>query len=128
MPKAGPRRVNQYTREFKLAAVRLSQVSGLQVRAVAAALDVHPFMLSKWRKEVRDGTLRGRIAKAAAAGPAREIAQLQALERQHALLQEEHALLKKVLRFCASRKPTRSRSSTPKAPRSGSRGSADASA
>jgi transposase-like protein len=52
-------------------------------------------MLSKWRKDVRDGTLRGRLPKSAPDGPAREIAQLQALEKKHALLQEEHDLLKK---------------------------------
>jgi len=111
MARAGPRRVTKYSREFKLAAVRLSQVAGLQVQAVAAALDLHPYMLSKWRKDVRDGTLRGRLPKAAPAGPAREIAQLQALERKHALLQEEHDLLKKAIRFCSARRPTRSPSS-----------------
>jgi transposase len=128
MPRSGPRQIYQYSKEFKLTAVRLSHVSGLQVKAVAAALGIHPFMLSKWRKDVRDGMLRGRRPKAAPAGPAREIAQLQALERRHALLQEEHDLLKKAIRFCASRKRTPSRSSTPSAPPTASRGSADASA
>ena len=98
MPRAGPRRIYKYTRDFKLAAVRLSHQADLQVQAVAAALDIHPFMLSKWRKDVRDGTLRGRLPKAAPAGPAREIVQLQVLERKYALLQEEHDLLKKALR------------------------------
>ena len=93
MPRAGPRRIYKYTRGFKLAAVRLSHQADLQVQAVAAALDIHPFMLSKWRKDVRDGTLRGRLPKAAPAGPAREIVQLQVLERKYALLQEEHDLL-----------------------------------
>ena len=65
------------------------------MKTVAAALAIHPFMLSKWRKDARDGRLHGRAAKAPPRGPAREIAQLQALERAHALLQEEHELLKK---------------------------------
>jgi len=128
MPRSGPRQVYKYSKEFKLAAVRLSQVPGMQVKAVATALGIHPFMLSKWRKDVRDGTIRGRLPKAAAPGPAREIARLQQLEREHALLQEEHDLLKKAIRFCASRKRTSSPSSTPRAPRTASRGSADASA
>jgi len=106
----------------------LSRVPGMQVKAVAGALGIHPFMLSKWRKDVRDGTLRGRLPKAAPKGPAREIAQLQALERKHALLQEEHDLPERAIRFCASRKPTRSRSSTPSATRTGWRDSAGASA
>ena len=56
MPRSGPRRVNPYTRVCKLASVRLSQMSGVQVQAVAAALEIHPFMLSKWRKAARAGT------------------------------------------------------------------------
>jgi transposase len=35
-------------------AVRLSQRPGLQVKSVAAALEIHPFMISKWRKEARE--------------------------------------------------------------------------
>ncbi|HMG18399.1 MAG TPA: hypothetical protein VK573_06725 [Gemmatimonadales bacterium] len=30
--------------------------------AGGAALDIHPFMLSRWRKAVRDGVLRGKRA------------------------------------------------------------------
>ena len=55
MPRAGPRTIRKYSDAFKLSAVRLSQQPGLQVQAVASALAIHPFMLSKWRKEVRDG-------------------------------------------------------------------------
>jgi transposase len=111
MPRAGSRKVYRYSVEFKLTAVRLSQQPGVQVQSVAAALAIHPFMLSKWRKEVRDGALRGRSRPAPRPGPAREIAQLQALEKAHALLQEEHDLLKKAIRFCSARKATRSLSS-----------------
>ena len=64
----------------------------MQVQTVAAALEIHPFMLSKWRKDVKDGRLRGRPPKAPPAEPTREIAQLQALERKYAELKEEHAL------------------------------------
>ena len=103
--------MRKYSDEFKLTAVRLSQQPGLQVKTVATALEIHPFMLSKWRKDARDGRLRGPARKAPPAGPAREIAQLQALETAHALLQEEHDLLKKAIRFCSARKATRSPSS-----------------
>ena len=119
MPRSGPRAVRKYSDEFKLTAVRLSQQPGLQVKTVAAALEIHPFMLSKWRKDVRDGLIRGRAPKAPPPGPAREIAQLQALEQAHALLQEEHELLKKAIRFCSARKATRSLSSTRTARSSG---------
>ena len=107
MPRSGPRAVRKYSDEYKLTAVRLSQKPGLQVKTVATALEIHPFMLSKWRKDARDGRLRGRAPKAPPPGPAREIAQLQALEKAHALLHEEHELLKKAIRFCSVRKATR---------------------
>ena len=113
MPKARPRAVQRYSDEFKLTAVRLSQQAGIRVKTVATALEIHPFMLSKWRKEARDGVLRGRVSvpTAVKAPPARDIKRLQSLQRAHALLQEEHALLKKLIRFTSARKPTSSRSS-----------------
>jgi len=46
-----------------LTAVKLSHMPGVEVQTVANALDVHPFMLSRWRKEVRDGVLRGRARR-----------------------------------------------------------------
>jgi transposase len=114
--RAGPRKIREYSREFKLTAVRLSRQPGLQVQAVAAALDIHPFMLSKWRKQVRDGALRG-PGRDVTVPPRREIARLQALERAHALLQEEQALLKKAIRFCSVARKTSSRSSPPRSRR-----------
>lgn len=81
------------------------------MQAVAAALDIHPFMLSKWRKQVRDGVLRGQ-GRDLTVPPLREIRRLQALERAHALLQEEHELLKKAIRFCSVERRTSLRSST----------------
>ena len=112
MPRSGPRAVRKYSDEFKLTAVQLSNRPGLQVKSVAAALAIHPFMLSKWRKDARDGRLVGRVRKAPSPAPTREIAQLQSLEKAHALLKEEHELLKKAIRFCSARKATRSPSST----------------
>jgi transposase len=113
MPRAGPRKVQRYSLEFKLKAVKLSQLKDVEVQAVADALEIHPFMLSRWRKEARDGVLRGRttVSKAVKAPPARTMKWFQALQRAHALLQEEHALLKKLIRFTSARKPTSSRSS-----------------
>ena len=110
MARAGPRKVRAYSQEFKLTAVRLSRQPGLEVQAVAAALDIHPFMLSKWRKQVRDGVLRGK-GRDLRVPPSREIRRLQELERAHALLQEEHALLKTFIRFCSDRSRPSSRSS-----------------
>jgi len=78
-------------------------------------LEIHPFMLSRWRKEARDGVLRVRVSLPSAVTktpPAGEMKRFQALQRAHAVLQEEHALLKTLIRFTSARKPTSSRSST----------------
>ena len=112
MPRSGPRKVRRYSNEFKLTAVRLTQQQGLQVQAVAAALEIHPFMLSKWRKDAREGKITGRARPMPPSVPKREIARLQELEKKHALLQEEHDLLKKVIRFCSVRRQRNSPSST----------------
>lgn len=107
----GPKKVHRYSAEFKLTAVKLSGMPGVQVQTVATALDIHPFMLSRWRKEARDGVLRGR-ARRVEAGPRRELKRLQVLEREHAVLREEHELLTKAIRFCSARRRRSSRSST----------------
>jgi transposase len=113
MPRAGRPKVRQYSLEFKLKAVKLSQLPGVEVQAVADALEIHPFMLSRWRKEARDGVLRGRVTlpTAVKVPPAREVKRLQALQRKYAVLEEEHALLKNLIRFTSARKPRSSRSS-----------------
>jgi transposase len=106
------KRLPRYSLDFKLKAVKLTQIPGMEVQAVAEALDVHPVMLSRWRQEVREGQLKGvsaglRISKQVV----REIQRLQELEKAHRLLIEEHELLKKAIRFCSERRPTYSRSS-----------------
>lgn len=108
------KKLPRYSLDFKRKAVRLTQIPGMEVQVVARALDIHPVMLSRWRKEAREGRLRGEPAgrsKPAPRLPSREIKRLQALERAHALLQEEHELLKKAIRFCSERRPTSSPSS-----------------
>ncbi len=103
--RIGPKKVHRYSTEFKLTAVKLSRMPGVQVQTVAAGLDIHPFMLSRWRKEARDGVLTGRARRGVVEGRrAREIKRLQALEREHAILKEEHELLKKAIRFCSARR------------------------
>lgn len=115
----GPRKVHRYSAEFKLTAVKLSRMPGVEVQAVAKALDIHPFMLSRWRKEARDGVLKGNARRVDIdSRRVREIKRLQALEREHALLQEEHELLKKAIRFYSARRRRSSSSSTPSASRS----------
>jgi transposase len=111
--KPGLRKVHRYSVAFKLTAVKLSHMPGVDVQTVANAIDIHPFMLSRWRKEVRDGVLKGRARPVEVPSrPARELKQLQELKRAHAMLKEERELLKKALWFCSERRRRSSRSST----------------
>jgi transposase-like protein len=57
----GPRDAHRYGVEFKVKAVKLSEIGGVQVQDVADALEIHPLMLSRWRKEAREGRLKGRV-------------------------------------------------------------------
>jgi transposase len=108
------KKLPRYSVEFKRQAVKLTRIAGMQVQVVAKALDLHPVMLSRWRQEAREGRLRGASEQTqpAVKAPVRELRRLQALEREHARLQEEHELLKKAIRFCSERRQTSSRLST----------------
>lgn len=44
-----------YKYHFKKATVLTSNYPDIQTRTVAAALNIHPFMLSRWKKQMREG-------------------------------------------------------------------------
>lgn len=98
MPKPGPKRVQEYGLEFKLKAVQLSQQPGVLVKDVATSLCIHPFMLSRWRKQVADGVLVGHLPEPDLASVA-ELQRLRDTERKYKRLLMEHDLLKKAIRF-----------------------------
>lgn len=110
MAKAGPRKVAKYEERFKATAVKLSKVPGVLIQDVAAALDIHPFMLSLWRKQVRQGVIVARASKLDVETAA-ELKRLKELERRYKVLKEEHELLKKAIRFTSDRKRQSSPSS-----------------
>ena len=77
MGESGLREVHRYSTEFKLTAVKLSHLPGVEIQTVANALDLHPFMLSRWRKEVREGVVTGRTRRMdMPSRPTRELKQL----------------------------------------------------
>ena len=94
MARAGPRKVARYGAHFKATAVKLSGLPGVMIKDVAEALDIHPFMLSLWRKQVRDGVIMAKGAKLDVKTQA-ELKRLKELERRYKVLKEEHELLKK---------------------------------
>jgi transposase len=110
MARAGPRKVSRYSEQFKATAVKLSSLPGVLIQDVAAALDIHPFMLSLWRKEVREGVIVAKSAKLDVQTTA-ELKRLRDLERRYKVLKEEYALLKKAIRFASDPKRKSSSSS-----------------
>lgn len=112
MPKPGPRTTYKYTDEFKASAVRLSQLSGVSVQDVAESLYIHPFMLSRWRKQARDGLIMTKgidLDREVAA----ELKALRKLKKDYERLKIEHDLLKKAIEFTSTRKATSSLLSKP---------------
>ena len=110
MGTPGPQKINRYGIAFKLRAVQMSNQPGVLIKDVAESLCIHPFMLSRWRKEVRDGELVGKVAPIDTAAVA-ELRRLRAVEQQYKRLQMEHDLLKKAIRFVSDRKAKSSLSS-----------------
>ena len=125
----GPKKVHRYTLEFKIQAVKLANHPEIQTQDVAHALDIHPFMLSKWKKDYRGGKLKPAAEAAGLSLPKllrvpkadpekralrRQVKQLEAkvqarrevraLERNLAALEVEHDLLKKASRFNIERR------------------------
>jgi len=123
----GPKKVHRYSLEFKIQAVRLANHPDIQTQDVARALDIHPFMLSKWKKDYREGKLKAaaevadlslpkalRVADPEKRALKRQVKQLEAkvearrevraLERKLAALEVEHDLLKKAIRFNIERR------------------------
>ena len=111
MAKPGPKKTNDYGVDFKLRAVQLSEQPGVLIKDVAESLNIHPFMLSKWRKQVRDGDLVGEPPPPIEAPAVAELKRLREVEQKYKRLQMEHDLLKKFHRFVAERKAKPSPSS-----------------
>ena len=111
MPRPGPRTIARYSEHFKATAVRLSQLPGVQVQDVAESLYIHPFMLSRWRKQAREGVIMVKgieVDKEIAA----ELKELRKLKKEHAQLKMEHDLLKKAIAFTSARRAKSSPSSS----------------
>jgi|TARA_B110000902_G_scaffold157852_1_gene181002 transposase len=104
MPKYNnPRRTWKYSNDFKVNAVQLSFVVGVTIKAVAEKLDIHPFMLSRWRKEYREGIIvADKRKKVAGQSKAKKVlTKEQQLIRENKQLKEELFILKKWQRFLA---------------------------
>lgn len=115
MARPGPRTTPRYSREFKATAVRLSQMSGVRVQDVAQSLYIHPFVLSRWRKQAREGTI---VTNGVAVDKdvLAELKELRRVKKAYEQLKLEHDLLKKAIAFTSQRNATSSPSSRSKKP------------
>ena len=90
--------------------MRLSRLPGVQVNDVAESLYIHPFMLSLWRKQAREGMIvtQGVVVDK---GVAAELKELRRVKKAYERLKLEHELLKKAIAFTSDRKTKSSPSS-----------------
>lgn len=85
----------RYSESFKAEAVRLASQPGVLVQDVAHSLDIHPFMLSRWKKQSREGLIMANLPS-------------DKPELVYAQLKLEHDLLKKAIKFTSAAKRTSS--------------------
>ena len=101
-------RVIEYSKEFKVKIVQLTELEGIQARLIAEGLGLHPVMLYRWRQEYREGKL--------VADPSRRVSMTmnnpsppkptkkqrsenELLKKENARLKKENDLLKKWQRY-----------------------------
>ena len=86
---------------------------GVAVQDVAQSLYIHPFMLSRWRKQAREGTIvtKGVVVEKEIQA---ELKELRRVKKAYEQLKLEHDLLKKAIAFTSEINATSSPSSRPK--------------
>jgi len=96
---------SSYDDRFKVTAVELGALPGVNAKDVAEILDIHPIMLYRWKKEYREGEIMKNSDKGTLdTEEKRELKRLRKIEKAHKELKMEHDLLKKSIQFCSDRK------------------------
>ena len=103
MPRPGPRTTNKYSARFKATAVKLSELPGVAVQDVAGSLYIHPFMLSRWRKQAREGRIMTKGVQVET-DVAAELKALRRVKKEYERLKLEHEILKKAIAFTSERR------------------------
>ena len=100
-------RVLEYSKEFKVMVVNLTELEGVQIKKVSECMGLHPLMVSRWRKEVRDGKLvcnetrRVSMTLEKPSNLKRTGDKTKQLEKEIKRLKKENDLLKKWQRYLA---------------------------
>lgn len=85
-----------YDDAFKATAVELGALPGVSAKDVAEVLDIHPVMLYRWKKELRDGVIMSKSKNGSLdTVEKQELARLRKVEKEHERLKEKHEILKK---------------------------------
>ena len=107
----------RYTNEYKVSAVRMTFKAGVLIKDIAQSLDIHPYMLSRWRKEYFEGKLvadERKTSKNLIAVPRKkeltDSERVKKLEIENAALKKEVDFLKKWEAFLAEQRRKDSRS------------------
>ena len=94
-----------YNYQFKFIAVKLIEHPDIQGRSVAQALDIHPMMLYRWKKEMADGKIEDNGKDVRSVRTYEEaLKKLKKLEAENKRLREEIIVLKKAERLFGSKK------------------------
>lgn len=94
-----------YNYQFKHAAVSVANHPAIQTQAVAEALNIHPFMLSRWKKQMREGALENNDQEARSRDELLKAKEkIKKLERELKRVRDENAVLKKAERIFPGKK------------------------
>ncbi len=88
---------NQYTKEFKEAAVKLITEQGYQITEAARNLGVNANLLGRWKREM----LTGQNGSSSSGNTSTLQSELNLLRRENKRLQMEREILKKAAAFFA---------------------------
>jgi len=103
------KRVLEYSKEFKVNVVKLTDGLNVKVIEIADILGLHPMMVYRWRQEYREGKLtyepsrRIRMTKKKLNPRVsqQQEAEVKRLQKENAYLQKENDFLKKWQRYLA---------------------------
>ena len=103
-------RVLEYSKEFKVNVVKLTEQLDVQATQIAEVLELHPMMVYRWRQEYREGKLIApstrRVSMTMERSPPRpptkkQRSEIERLKADNARLKKENSLLKKWQQYLA---------------------------
>jgi len=87
---------DSYSDTFKAISVELGALPGVRAIDVAEVLDIHPIMLYRWKKELREGEIMGKSNEMKLESKVSlELQRLKKVEKAHKRLLLQHEILKK---------------------------------